>query len=165
MTKPSTLIYCGWINQNRLSILQSADEQGNPSSCAGHTTQIPMHSHSIGCPKIFPPSAPLLYWLSHLTRILNLKAKKKKKNGWKTFILTQNKVRNKQHFFAIFRQILIMWNLSYLVTVVWPHAFLFLLALTLLTLLWRIQLWLIWGKNSDNKWVEKRTTNRPERER
>ena len=36
-----------------------------------------MHSNSIGCPKLFPPSAPVLYWLSHLTCISSLKAKKK----------------------------------------------------------------------------------------
>ena len=71
-------------------------------SCAGFKTQIPMHSNSLGCPKIFPLSAPVLYWLSHLTCILNLKAKETNKK--KTLICTQLKIsRYNQHFFVIFR--------------------------------------------------------------
>ena len=38
-----------------------------------------MHSNSIGRPKIFPLSAPVLYWLSHLTRISSLKVKNDRK--------------------------------------------------------------------------------------
>ncbi len=49
-------------------------------------------------------SAPVLYWLSHLTCILSLKAK----NERKTFIFTQLKIsRYNPLFFAIFRRILI----------------------------------------------------------
>ena len=79
-----------------------------------------MHSSSLGCPKIFPLSAPVLYWLSHLTCISSLKAK----NERKTFIFTQLKIsRYNQHFFAIFRTILRNWPPTYtsdLFTTVWP---------------------------------------------
>ena len=62
-----------------------------------------MHSNSIGCPQIFPLSAPVLYWLSHLTCISSLRAK----NERKTLIFTQLKIsRYNQHVFAIFRRIL-----------------------------------------------------------
>ena len=100
-----------WLNskQNRwdgISILQSAHKQGNlliSLSCAGLKMQIPMHSNSTGCPKIVSLSAPVLYWLSHLTCISSLKAKKERK----TLIYTQLKIsRYNQHFFAIFKQIL-----------------------------------------------------------
>ena len=37
-------------------------------------------TQSIGCPKIVPSSAPVFYWLSHLTCILNLEAKNRVKN-------------------------------------------------------------------------------------
>ena len=67
--------------------------------------------HRISCPKIFPLSAPVLYWLSHLTCISNLKAK----NVRKTLIFTQLQIsRYNQHFFAIFRWILINWPPTYL---------------------------------------------------
>ena len=46
--------------------------------------QIPMHSNNISCPQILPLSAPVLFWLSHLTCISNLKAR----NRWKTLIYT-----------------------------------------------------------------------------
>ena len=46
-----------------------------------------MHTNSTGCPKIFSLPAPVLYWLSHLTRISSLKAK----NERKMFIFTQLK--------------------------------------------------------------------------
>ena len=73
-------------------------------SCAGLKTHINMHSNSLGCPKIFLLSAPVLYWLPHLTCISSLKAK----NERKTLIYTQLKIsRYTQHFFAIFRRILI----------------------------------------------------------
>ena len=102
-----------WLNLNKIneiSILQSAGKQGNPRislSCAGLKTQIPMHSNSIGCPKIFPPSALVLYWLSQLTCISSLKAK----NEQKTLFFTQIKIsRYKQilfvclFFFCYFRR-------------------------------------------------------------
>ena len=37
--------------------------------------KIVLKPNSIGCPKIFPLSTPVLYWLSHLTCISSLKAK------------------------------------------------------------------------------------------
>ena len=81
-----------------------------------------MHSNSIGCtevyytsvigcPKIFPLSALVMYWLSYMTRISSLKAK----NERKTLIFTQLKIsRYNQHFFAIFRRILLKWTPTYL---------------------------------------------------
>ena len=64
--------------------------------------------NSVRCPKIVPPSAPVL---SHLTCILSMKVK----NGRKTLIFTQPKMsRYKQHLFAIFRRILITRTLTYL---------------------------------------------------
>ena len=46
-----------------------------------------MHSNSIGCPNIFPPFAPVLYWLSHLTCIWVWKLKTSEKcwfsQSWK----------------------------------------------------------------------------------
>ena len=77
-----------------------------------------MHSNSIRCPKILPSSAPVLYWLSHLTCISSMKTK----NGRKTLIFAQlNMSRYKQHFFAIIRRILMTWPLTYLLYVVWPQ--------------------------------------------
>ena len=49
---------------------------------------MPMYSNSIGRSKIFPPSAPDLHWLSHLTCISSLKVK----NERKTLIFTQLKI-------------------------------------------------------------------------
>ena len=98
-----------WLNLNKIneiSFLQSAHKQGTPHFiCMRRAqTQIPMHTNSFGCPKIFSLSAPVLYWLSHLTCISSLRAK----NERKTFIFTQLKIsRYNPHFFAIFRQILI----------------------------------------------------------
>ena len=62
---------------SEISILQSAHKQGSPSfHCHAPVSQhIAMHSNSIDCPKVFPLSAPVLYWLSHLTCISSLKAK------------------------------------------------------------------------------------------
>ena len=37
--------------------------------CAGLKTQIPMHSNSIGCPKIVSLCAPVMYWLLPLTHL------------------------------------------------------------------------------------------------
>ena len=73
-----------WLNFKKIgeiSTLQSAHKQGNliSLSCAGLKTQIPMHSNSLGCPKIFPLSASVLYWLSHLTGISRLKPKNERK--------------------------------------------------------------------------------------
>ena len=97
-----------WLNldkDGRISILQSAHKQGNPSFHfhAPGSNAVPMHSNSISCPKIFSLTAPVLYWLSNLTCISSLKAK----NERKTFIFTQLKISiyNPQ-FFAIFRRIL-----------------------------------------------------------
>ena len=57
------------------------------------------------------PSAPVLYWLSHLTCISSLKAK----NERKTLIYTHlNISRYKQLFFAIFRWSLRNWPPAYL---------------------------------------------------
>ena len=96
-----------WLNLNKISemnILQSADKQGNPSFHFVALGSKAMHSNSIGCPKIAPPSAPVLYWLSHLTCISSLKVKKERK----TFVITQLEIsRSKQHLFTIFRRILI----------------------------------------------------------
>ena len=39
-----------------------------------------MHSNSLGCPEIFPLSAPVLYRLSHLTCISILKLEKRAEN-------------------------------------------------------------------------------------
>ena len=50
-----------WLNLNKIGgISKSVHKQGKPLiplSCAGLKTQIPMHSNSLGCPKIFPLSA------------------------------------------------------------------------------------------------------------
>ena len=63
------------------------------------------------CPEIFPLSAQVLYWLSHLTCISSLKAK----NERKTLIYTRPKIsRYNPHFFAIFRRIAIQWPPTYL---------------------------------------------------
>ena len=71
----------------------------------------PMHSNSLGCPKICPPSAPVLYWLSHLTCISILNAK----NERKTLIYTHLTIsRYIPHFFAIFRRFLIKQPPTYL---------------------------------------------------
>ena len=72
-----------------------------------------MHSNSLGCPRIFSLSAPVLYWLSHLTCISSLKAK----NERKTLIFTQLKTsRYNQQLFPIFKRILRHWPPAYLVS-------------------------------------------------
>ena len=98
-----------WLNLNKIreiSILQSAHKQGNPSFhflALGSKRRYPCTQTASAVPKIFPLSAPVLYWLSHLTCISSLKAK----NERKTLIYTQLKIsRYNQHFFAIFRRIL-----------------------------------------------------------
>ena len=76
--------------------------------------QIPLHSNCISCPKIVPPSAPVFYWLSCLTCILNMKAK-----TCETQIFTVLKMsKSKQHFFCF--QINYYNVNSDLFTVVWP---------------------------------------------
>ena len=103
-----------WLNLNKISILQSADKQGNPSfhfHAPGSKRRYQWYSNSLGCLKIFPLSAPVLYWLSHLTCISSLKAK----NERKTLIYTQLKIsRYNPYFFAIFRRILRNWPPTYL---------------------------------------------------
>ena len=105
-----TTVQCNilWLNLNKIDeiffCLQSAHKQGNPSFHFHAPGSKPMHTNSIGCPKIFSLSAPVLYWLSHLTCISSLKVK----NELKTFIFTQLKIsRYNPHFFVIFRRILI----------------------------------------------------------
>ena len=74
----SEILWLNWNKINEVSILQSAHVNKVTLislSCDRLKTQIPMHSNSIGCPKIFPLSAPVLYWLSHLICTSSLKAK------------------------------------------------------------------------------------------
>ena len=106
-----------WLNINKIneiSILQSADKQGNPSChfhAPGSRRTYPCTHTAPAVPKYFSLSAPVLYWLSHLTCVSSLKAK----NERKTLIFTQLKIsRYKQSFSAIFRQILINWPPTYL---------------------------------------------------
>ena len=67
-------------------------------SCAGLRMQTPVHSNSIGCPKIFPPSAPVLYWLSHLTCISSLKAQ----NEQIRWFHKAKKIQIQPTFFSLF---------------------------------------------------------------
>ena len=118
-TRPSNLIYCGWIQTKSISILQSADKLTS-HLYTGLKTRTLVHSNSICCPGIVPRATPVLCWLSHLTCLLSLKQNKTKKET--TLIFTQLKMsRNKQHFFflAFFRRSLRTWALTYLFTVVW----------------------------------------------
>ena len=99
-----------WPNLNKIneiSILQSAHTQGNPSfhfHAPGSKRRYPCTPNSIGYPKIFPLSAPVLYWFSHLICISSLRAKNERK---KTFNFMQLQIpRYNQHFFAILRRIL-----------------------------------------------------------
>ena len=84
-----------WLNLNK--IIETSFYSQHMNEVTPHFTfmrraqnadSLPMNSNSIGCPKIFPLSAPALYWLSHLTCISSLKAK----NERKTFIFTQLKI-------------------------------------------------------------------------
>ena len=76
-----------------------------------------MHSNSLGCPKIVPLSAPVLYWQSHLTCIPSLKAK----NERKTLVFTQLKnTQIQQTFFRYFQMISYKFT-SDLFTVLWLH--------------------------------------------
>ena len=94
---PSNIL---WLNLHKIggiSILQSAHKQGTPSfhfHAPGSKRRYPCTQTASAVPKYFPPSAPVLYWLSHLTCISSLKAN------------TAKKSRYNQHFFAIFRRIL-----------------------------------------------------------
>ena len=80
---------------------QSAHKQGNPSfhfHAPGSKRRYPCTQTASAVPKYFP-SAPVLYWLSHLTSISSLKAK----NERETFIFTQLKIsRYNPHFFSLF---------------------------------------------------------------
>ena len=100
-----------WLNLNKIneiSILQSAHKQGNPSfhfHAPGLKCKYPCTQTVSAVLKIFPLSAPVLYWLSHLTCISSLKAK----NERKTLIFTQlKKYRDTTNTFsAVFRRTLI----------------------------------------------------------
>ena len=50
-------------------------------SCAGLKTQIPMHSNSLGCFKIFALSSPVLYWFRiwHASRVWKRKTSEKRR--------------------------------------------------------------------------------------
>ena len=89
-----------------ISILQSAHKEGNPLislSCAELKTHIPLHSKSIGCPKIFPLSAPVLCTGYEF----NMHLESESENERKTLIYTQLKIsRYNQHFFAILDEFL-----------------------------------------------------------
>ena len=100
-----------WLNLNKIcgiSILQSAHKQCQasfhfhvPGSKRRYSHALKQHRLSQNSPS---PSVHFLYWLSHLTCISSLKAK----NDRKTLIYTLLKIsRYNQHFFAIFRPILI----------------------------------------------------------
>ena len=79
-----------------------------------------MHSNSLGCPKIFSPSAPVLYWLSHLSCISSLKAK----NDRKTLIYTQQKIsRYNQHFSLFLDQFLSNDLRPINFTVIWAQMY------------------------------------------
>ena len=56
-----------WLNLNKIGAVSILHQQGNPS----------FHFHAPGS-KHFP-SAPVLYWLPHLTCISSLKAKNERK--------------------------------------------------------------------------------------
>ena len=55
-----------WLNLNKINEISFFYNQHinkvtpHFTSCAGFKTQIPIHTNSIGCPKIFPLSAPVL---------------------------------------------------------------------------------------------------------
>ena len=76
-----------WLNLNKISgisILQLAPKQSNPHftfmrQAQNADTHTLKESNSLGCPKIFPLSAPVLYWLLLLTCISSLKVKNKRK--------------------------------------------------------------------------------------
>ena len=98
-----------WLNLNNIgavSILQSAHKQGNHSfhfHAPGSKRRYPCTQTASAVPKQFLRLL-VLYWLSHLTCILSLKAEKEPE----TLIFTQQKISSyKQHFFAIFKRILI----------------------------------------------------------
>ena len=98
------LIYCGCICNQHINKVTSHFTFMRRAQNA-----IPMYSNSKGCPKMFPLSAPVLYWFSHLTCISSLKAKKG------DFFFTQLKIsRYNQHFFAVFRRIFINLPPTYL---------------------------------------------------
>ena len=100
-----------WLKLNKIggiSILQSAHKQGNPSfhsHAPGSKRRYPCTQTASAVPEYFPCLLQFFFYLlSHLTSISSLKAK----NERKTFIFTQLKIsRYNQHFFAIFRRVVI----------------------------------------------------------
>ena len=113
-TKLTILIYCGRIKTKLISILQSADEQGNPSfqfHVPGSKRRYPCTQTACnGCPEVVPPSAPVFYWLSHLTCTLSPKAEKRMKN---VDFDTDKNVQKQANLFSVFRRILILCLGSY----------------------------------------------------
>ena len=108
MIRPSNRIYCGWqwgkyfYNQRINKVTPHFTFMRRAQNADTHA----LKQHRLS-PKYFPPSAPVLYWLSHLTCISSLKAKDERK----TLIYTQLKIfRYKQHLFAILRN----WPPTYL---------------------------------------------------
>ena len=104
----SNILWLNLIKINEIGILQLAHKQGKPSfhfHAPSSKSRYTCTQTASAVPKcLFPLPAPVLYWLSHLTCISILKAK----NERKTLIFTQLKIsRYNQHFFAIFRRILI----------------------------------------------------------
>ena len=103
-----------WLNLNKISeisILQLAHTQGNPSfhfHAPGSKRRYQCTQTASTVPKIFPLSAPVLYWLSHLTCISSLKAKNV------DFHTDKNIQIQPTIFFSIFRRILINWPLTYI---------------------------------------------------
>ena len=104
-------------------ILQSADKQGNFTFMrrAQNADTHALQQHRLS-QNSSPSSAPVLYWLSHPTCILRLKAKnidfhtgKSVQNPATLFRHFQLQMsRNEQHFFATFRRTLIIRNLTYI---------------------------------------------------
>ena len=89
-TIQSNILWLNVIKIGGTSILQSAHKKGNPSfdfHAPGSKRRYPCTQKASAVPKYFSLSAPVLYWLSHLTCISSLKAKKERK----TFIFTQLK--------------------------------------------------------------------------
>ena len=74
--RPFNLICCGWILKkiDEISIYNQQVNKVTPHFTFMRRAQN-ADIHWIGCPKILPPSAPVLYWLSHVTCISSLEAK------------------------------------------------------------------------------------------
>ena len=101
-----------WLNLNKINkfFLQLAHKQGNPSfhfHAPGSKRRYPCTQTASAVPKYFPCLLQFCtgYRIWHASRVWKRK----------TFIFTQlKKSRCNQHFFAIFRRILINWPLTYL---------------------------------------------------